>query len=134
MALPPFRFFGGKGGVGKTTCAAAAALAAAESGTRTLVVSTDPAHSLGDALAHRLSAEPTPVVTRKGLLLAAELDAGRALSRWLGERRETFRQIAERGTYLDEQDVDRLLGLSLPGADELVALLELPRLAHRSEA
>ena len=58
----------------------------------------------------------------------------RALDRWLGERREILRQIAERGTYLDEEDVDRLLGLSLPGADELAGLLELSRLARTSAA
>ena len=58
----------------------------------------------------------------------------RALDRWLGGRREVLRQIAERGTYLDQEDVDRLLGLSLPGADELTGLLELTRLARESEA
>ena len=58
----------------------------------------------------------------------------RALDRWLGERRDTLRRIAERGTYLDEEDVDRLLGLSLPGADELAGLLELTRLARESGA
>lgn len=58
----------------------------------------------------------------------------RALDRWLGERRGTLRRIAERGTYLDEEDVDRLLGLSLPGADELAGLLELTRLARESGA
>lgn len=57
-----------------------------------------------------------------------------ALDRWLGERREILREIASRGTYLDDQDVDRLLGLSLPGADELVGLLELARLARESGA
>ncbi|MEA2562044.1 MAG: arsenite/tail-anchored protein-transporting ATPase [Acidobacteriota bacterium] len=133
-ALPPFRFFGGKGGVGKTTCAAAAALASAESGHRILIVSTDPAHSLGDALSVPLSAEPQTLSTRSGTLLAAELDVERALDRWLGERRETLRKIAERGTYLDQEDVDRLLGLSLPGADELAGLMELTRLARESGA
>lgn len=58
----------------------------------------------------------------------------RALGRWLGERREILRTIAERGTYLDGEDVDRLLALSLPGADELVGLLELSRLARESRA
>src|SRR5207253_2862398 len=64
-ALPPLRLFGGKGGVGKTTCAAAAALAAASfsigSGRRVLVVSTDPAPSLGDALRVELTDEPTAI-------------------------------------------------------------------------
>src|SRR5450631_2447501 len=50
-----YLFFAGKGGVGKTTCATAAAIRAAEAGRRVLIISTDPAHSLGDALAMRLS-------------------------------------------------------------------------------
>jgi arsenite/tail-anchored protein-transporting ATPase len=51
---PRYLFFGGKGGTGKTTCAAAAAVSLAEQGQHVLVVSTDPAHSLGDILARRL--------------------------------------------------------------------------------
>ncbi|MGH7279648.1 MAG: ArsA family ATPase, partial [Candidatus Rokuibacteriota bacterium] len=125
-----YRFYGGKGGVGKTTCAAAAALAAADAGRRILVVSTDPAHSLGDALQHRLTARPTTLPGRHGALHAVELDADRALGRWLGRRRRTLRTIAERGTYLDEEDVERFLQLSLPGVDELIGLLELTRLAR----
>jgi arsenite-transporting ATPase len=127
---PRFRFFGGKGGVGKTTCAAAAALAAAERGRRVLLVSTDPAHSLGDAVGARLSSRPRSLPARAGLLAGVELDADRALARWLAERRRALRTIADRGTYLDEDDVDRLLALSLPGVDELIGLIELYRLAH----
>jgi anion-transporting ArsA/GET3 family ATPase len=56
-----FLFFGGKGGVGKTTCAAARAIAEAARGKRVLVVSTDPAHSLGDALRKKLTSRPTAV-------------------------------------------------------------------------
>jgi arsenite-transporting ATPase len=127
---PRFRFFGGKGGVGKTTCAAAAAVAAAERGRRVLIVSTDPAHSLADALARPLGARPRRLPVRRGLLEAVELDADRALERWLAARRRPLRTIAERGTYLDEEDLDRLLALSLPGVDELIGLVELSRLAH----
>ena len=124
-----FRFFGGKGGVGKTTTAATTALAAAERGRRVLLVSTDPAHSLGDALERRLSARPARIATHRGTLAAVELDADRALERWLAARRRPLRTIAARGTYLDEDDVDRLLALSLPGVDELIGLVELHRLA-----
>ena len=124
-----FRFFGGKGGVGKTTCAAAAALAAARPRHRVLLVSTDPAHSLGDALTLSLGARPRPVRGAPGLE-AAEMDADRALERWMGARRRPLRTIAERGTYLDEEDVDRFLRLSLPGVDELIGLVELARLSR----
>jgi arsenite-transporting ATPase len=88
-------------------------------------VSTDPAHSLGDVLGVRLGPEPRRVAHS---LEAAELDADRALGRWLREREEAFRTITERGTYLDDEDIDRLLSLSLPGVDELVGLVELVRL------
>lgn len=130
MSAARYRFFGGKGGAGKTTCAAAAAVAAAERGRRVLVVSTDPAHSLGDAFVARLGAVPRRLATRCGALHAVELDADRALERWLGPRRRMLRTIATRGTYLDEDDVERLLALSMPGVDELVGLVELARLGR----
>jgi arsenite-transporting ATPase len=50
-----FMFVGGKGGVGKTSVSAAIALQLSDAGLRTLVVSTDPAHSLGDSLDMNLS-------------------------------------------------------------------------------
>ncbi|RPH54022.1 hypothetical protein EHM82_07480, partial [bacterium] len=128
------RAFGGKGGVGKTTLAAAAALAAAESGRHVLVLSTDPAHSLGDALGARLGPDPSRIPTRRGILEAAELQASRALSRFLDEHRTDLRTLADRGTWLDAGDVDRLLGLTLPGADELAGLLELSRLSLETQA
>src|SRR5262249_61950702 len=59
----------------------------------------------------------------------AERDADRALRRWLGPRRQALRTIVARGTYLDDDDVDRFLALSLPGVDELIGLVELERLA-----
>ena len=127
---PPFHtFLCGKGGVGKTTCAAALAITLARSGLRTLVVSIDPAPSLGDALGQRLGCTATRVrgVAR---LHAVELDAAGALTRWLSTRRATFETIALRGTWLDREDVSRLLGLSLPGVDEIAALLELAGLSR----
>ena len=120
-----FAFYGGKGGVGKTTCAAARALAERVS---TLVVSTDPAHSLGDALAIRLSASPKRV---RPNLHAVELDGARAFGRWLREHRRALGDVLEHGTWLDRGDVDALLDLSFPGIDELVGLIEIDRLARQ---
>jgi arsenite/tail-anchored protein-transporting ATPase len=65
-------FFGGKGGVGKTTMAAATALLYAARGERALLVSTDPAHSTGDVMGVRLGSEPRGVTDR---LDAVEIDA-----------------------------------------------------------
>jgi arsenite-transporting ATPase len=118
--------FGGKGGVGKTTCAAACALGLASAGNRVLLLSTDPAHSLGDALDAALSDEPREVAER---LTARELDADRAFA----TRRDQYRQSVDelfdalRGGARFDATFDRivvqdLIELAPPGIDELFAL------------
>ena len=75
--LPGRRYIlvGGKGGVGKTSTSAAIAIKFADEGLRTLVLSTDPAHSLGDALMTDLSSgKVTPVAEQGGNLYALEVD------------------------------------------------------------
>ena len=96
-----------------------------------LLVSTDPAHSLGDALGVTLAATPKRI--RPGLD-AAELDAPRAFARWLKEHRRPLGEILEHGTWLDREDVDALLDLSIPGVDELMGILERDRLAGASRS
>lgn len=123
---PRFHFIGGKGGVGKTTCAAAFALLEA-SHRRVLVASTDPAPSLGDAFRIRLRRVPTRVTSNVD---GVEIDAPPVLRRWISERRPSLEKIALQGTWLDRDDVNRLLSLSLPGIDEVAALLELSRLSR----
>jgi arsenite/tail-anchored protein-transporting ATPase len=118
---------GGKGGVGKTTCAAILALESARH-RRTLLVTTDPASSLSAVLQTPVGSEPAPVRGARHLH-AADLDASRAFERWLAPRRGLLAAIALRGTYLDEEDVARLLKLSLPGIDEVIGLLEITRMA-----
>jgi arsenite-transporting ATPase len=117
--------FGGKGGVGKTTCAVATALylAGCAPDREHLLVSTDPAHSLEDGLAG---------VTRPPNLQVRELDARASLRRFKDAHGEHLRRIAERGTFLDNDDIGRFLDLSLPGLDELMAFLELAALAENS--
>ena len=115
--------------MGKTTCAAARAVAEAAAGARVLIVSTDPAHSLGDALGVRLSGRPTSI---RRSLDAVELDAPRAFARWLKDHRRPLGEILEHGTWLDREDVDALLDLSMPGVDELMGILEIARLASRA--
>src|SRR6056297_2540421 len=77
---PDYVLYGGKGGVGKTTMAAATALDTARSGTPTLVVSTDPAHSLSDTFETEIPSEPGRI--RDDVpLYAAEIDPEAALER-----------------------------------------------------
>jgi arsenite-transporting ATPase len=117
--------------VGKTTCAAAHAVAEAAAGRRVLVVSTDPAHSLGDAFGVKLSAAPRRIRPR---LRALELDAPRAFARWLRDHRAALGDILEHGTWLDRNDVEAMMDLSVPGVDELVGLLEISRIAQAGTA
>jgi arsenite-transporting ATPase len=104
-------------------------LLAARTGRATLIVSTDPAPSLGDALKQRLTRVPRPV---HGVahLHAVEVDSALALAGWLKRRRGLLEQIALRGTWLDADDVARLLRLSLPGIDEIAGLLQLGEFAE----
>ena len=111
--------FTGKGGVGKTTIAAATAALAAARGQKTLVLSTDPAHSLADALGGSLTGEPTEVDTG---LSAMQVDVQAAFER-------TWRDVQDylRGA-LERAGVDALQAAELtvlPGAEEVLALLEL---------
>lgn len=119
---------GGKGGVGKTTTAAALAVEMADRGERVLVISVDPAHSLGDALGIRLAAEAAPVPGAPNLE-ALEVDPDLERSRFLDSRRGPLLSLIERGTYLEQADVEGVLDLAVPGMDELAALLRLRELA-----
>jgi len=131
MAAPSFLddsylrlvFFGGKGGVGKTTSAAATALRYARCNPQNafLLVSTDPAHSLAHSLAD---------LTLPKNLESIELDARQCLSGFKEKHEGDLREIASRGTFLDDEDISRFLDLSLPGMDELMAFLEISRWAE----
>jgi arsenite-transporting ATPase len=110
--------FGGKGGVGKTTCATSAALrmSALAPNRSLLLVSTDPAHSVRDSLAGHVPA---------GNLQVLELDAQQYLAAFHERNGPVLREIAAAGTFLDDEDINRFLNLSLPGLDELMAFLEI---------
>ncbi|MEX2553168.1 MAG: ArsA family ATPase [Actinomycetota bacterium] len=112
--------FGGKGGVGKTSCATATALKLARDSpeSEVLLVSTDPAHSLADSLAG---------TTLPPNLLSTELDAQKCLREFRRQHRAKLEAIADRGTFLDQEDINRFIDLSLPGLDELMAALEIAR-------
>jgi arsenite/tail-anchored protein-transporting ATPase len=117
----------GKGGVGKTTVAAATALAAADSGKRTLVTSTDPAHSLADALTVNLENEPTPIVDR---LDGQQIDTQQQLDRYWGSIRNQLIDVLDWGGAAGIEAEEFLV---FPGMDELFALLEVNRHARSGQ-
>lgn len=118
--MPPRTiFYTGKGGVGKTSVAAATARRCAAAGRRTLVLSTDPAHSLSDSLEAALGAEPTPVEEN---LWGQEVSAQIEMERHWGAVR------AWAGDLLIARGVERISAEELtvpPGLDELFSLLQV---------
>ncbi|HLF60315.1 MAG TPA: ArsA family ATPase [Acidimicrobiia bacterium] len=114
----------GKGGVGKTTVAACTALAAADAGYRTLVTSTDPAHSLSDALVVPLGSEPTKVVAG---LDGQQIDTQRQLDKYWGSIRRQLMDVLDWG---GAGGIEAEEFLVFPGMDELFALLEVNRHAR----
>ncbi len=150
LLVKPLLFVGGKGGVGKTTLAAGIALAMAERwpSRKVLLLSTDPAHSLRDALglagpacwevqegdpalpSDQQAGPARRVVVWQGQLAGrnrpnlevVELDAAGFFAGFRAKHREGLRKIALRGTFLDEEDLGRFLDLGFPGLDELAGL------------
>lgn len=117
----------GKGGVGKTTVAAATALASADSGKRTLVTSTDPAHSLADALTVALGTEPSQVVD---MLDGQQIDTQQQLDRYWGSIRKQLIEVLDWGGAAGIEAEEFLV---FPGMDELFALLEVNRHARSGD-
>jgi arsenite-transporting ATPase len=109
----------GKGGVGKTSVAACTARRCAAAGLRTLIISTDPAHSLSESLGAELAGEPAQVATN---LWGQEVKAQEEMERhWAGVQEWLGELLVERG-------VDRISAEELtvpPGMDELFSLLRL---------
>ncbi|MFA9504002.1 ArsA family ATPase [Natrinema sp. H-ect1] len=123
-------FYGGKGGVGKTTCAAATALRLADAGRDTLVVSTDPAHSLSDSLEtdlgpepRELEAEAAGIDAASGSLWAVEIDPDARKERYERLARALAADLRSAGIRLDDEEVGRLFAGGAPaGSDEIAAL------------
>ncbi|CCQ35729.1 ArsA family ATPase [Natronomonas moolapensis 8.8.11] len=120
--MSEYVLYGGKGGVGKTTCAAATALGRARTGTPTLVVSTDPAHSLSDVFDAPIGAEPTRV--REGLeLWAVEIDPEDRIGRYRGQIGAALEDLEDLGITLDGDDLDDVIEAGVaPGTDEAAAM------------
>jgi len=127
MKNPRILLFTGKGGVGKTTIAAATGLRAAELGHRTLVISSDPAHSLADAFDRPLG--PEPVKIQKDLY-GQEIDVYYSIRKYWGTLREYILQVFK------WQKVDEVLAeelAALPGMEEGAAFLWLEKFYTEGE-
>ena len=121
--MPPPRtiLYTGKGGVGKTSVAAATARRCARAGLRTVVISTDPAHSLSDSLEVELGPEPTPAGANLwGQEVRAQLEME---ANWTAVQDWMAKLLASRG-------VEQIRAEELtvpPGMDELFSLLQIKR-------
>ena len=111
--------FGGKGGVGKTTCALSAGLYLAKKDTKTLILSTDPAHSLSDSLGEKIGDEIKEVKGIKNLSVL-EVSAEKAFSKFKIRYESQVRKILDTSTYLDKEDIDSIFALPIPGMDEVM--------------
>src|SRR6266705_2311786 len=114
----------GKGGVGKTTISAATAVRSAKQGKRTLVVSTDLAHSLADCFNRSLTSEPKELAPN---LWAQEVNV-------LDEMRNSWGKLQEKlSQLLRQRGIDPVIAEELaliPGMDEIVSLLNIYRNAR----
>jgi len=120
---------GGKGGVGKTTCAAALAIdtAVRSPDRRVLLLSTDPAHSLGDVLRQDVADDPRPIPGGPANVSVRELDASRGFAALRDRFARGIEELMQRvgGSAGDRQVLHDLLDLAPPGVDELVAIVEV---------
>ncbi len=126
-----FLLFGGKGGVGKTTMAAATALDLAQEN-KVLLFTTDPAPSLADSFGQAVGSEPTAIVGARNLF-AMELDAGQVLEEFKKEHGREILTILQQGTYLEDQETEALFRLDFPGMDEVMSLKKIIDFMERSD-
>ena len=111
--------FGGKGGVGKTSCAIATAKALSEN-FKTLLISTDPAHSISDCLEQHIGFKVVKVVSSTNLS-AIEVVADEAFSSFKSAHQNELKKLLETSTNLDNEDIDDMLSLTIPGIDEVMS-------------
>jgi len=135
LASPDLRLiiFGGKGGSGKTTSAAATALYLNKiyPDKKLLVISVDPAHSLADSFDTIVNGnKATPIMEN---IWCMETDAQELLADYKVRYGDTIKEIADRATYFDKQDIESFLDLSLPGSDEVMAIVQIVDLLKAGE-
>ncbi|KAJ1487130.1 anion-transporting ATPase-domain-containing protein, partial [Baffinella frigidus] len=118
-------FVGGKGGVSKSAQVAALGMQLADAGLKTLIISTDPAHSLGDCLAVKLAGEPVEIEGTQGNLWAMEVDTEEALEKFKSKLRSVSQmggRLGDLGSKIGLDEFADILENPPPGTDEVVAL------------
>jgi len=115
--------FTGKGGVGKTSTAAAHAVKAAKEGKKTLIVSTDMAHNLSDLFMRELKEEPTEIIDN---LDGLEIDSNYEMERYYGAISKTFKNMLKFESQKDSEVYDDIV--VFPGIEELFSLLKIAEL------
>ncbi len=127
--------FSGKGGVGKTTlsCSFARRWAQQFSDQRVLLISTDPAHSLGDVLLLPVDNEPRSLPGLPNLQVQA-LNAQALLNQFKARYGKVLELLVERGSFVEGEDLSPVWDLSFPGLDELMSILEIQRILQEGEA
>ena len=115
--------FGGKGGVGKTSCAMATALELSKTH-KTLLISTDPAHSISDSLGLPVG-NGIHFIEGFDKLALTEIDAEQVYTDFKNEHQEELKMLFETSTSLDAEDIEDLLRLSIPGIDEVMSLKQI---------
>ncbi len=124
--------FGGKGGSGKTTSAAATALhlSKPDPKKRILAMSTDPAHSLGDSFNITIDNKITAINEN---VWGLEIDSNELLEEYKARHGGVIKKIADRGTYFDKEDIEDFFTQSLPGLDEVMAIIRIADLLKARE-
>ena len=127
-----FILFGGKGGSGKTTSAAATALhlSKMKPEKKILVISIDPAHSLGDSFDLIIGNKITPIA---GNIWGYEIDAEKLLKKYKAENGAIIKKMAERGTFFDKEDIENFFVMSMPGLDEVMAIIKIANILNSRE-
>jgi len=118
-----FILFGGKGGVGKTTMAAATALELAKE-KKVLIFTPDPAPSLTDSFGQIIGHEPT-AVAGGGNLFAMEIDPKQALEGFKQKYAKEVLDILQQGTFLSNKETQSMFNLDMPGMDEMIGLMKI---------
>ncbi|HEY9907018.1 MAG TPA: ArsA-related P-loop ATPase, partial [Thermosynechococcaceae cyanobacterium] len=127
--------FSGKGGVGKTTLACGFARRWAQQFPHEsiLLLSTDPAHSLGDVLQMTVTDAPQTAADLPNLKVRS-LDAETLLQAFKSDYGNVLELLVERGSFVENEDLTPVWDLSWPGLDELMGILEIQRLLREHEA